>query len=117
MAETPDALPDLHDYLRSRARLLNPPDPSGAATPPHKATADHLGMDLESVRTALLVEIPTDFLSVKTADPALALAWRLGTRACFESLFGHGFMVTDFVHEPGPPSRAAYVLRRDEDAN
>jgi predicted GNAT superfamily acetyltransferase len=117
MAEDHCALPDLSDYLRGGAELLNPPDPAGIAKPPHEAPADRLGMDLEGAPTTLLVEIPTDFLSVKAADPGLALAWRLGTRACFEGLFSHGFTVTDFLHEPGPSSRAVYVLRRDIDAN
>jgi predicted GNAT superfamily acetyltransferase len=63
------------------------------------------------------MEIPTDFLSVKVADPGLALAWRLGTRACFELFFSHGFAVTDFLHEAGAASKAVYVLRRHEDAN
>jgi predicted GNAT superfamily acetyltransferase len=117
MAESPCALPDLHDYLRRGARLLNPPNPSSGAEPPHEATAGRLGMDLEGIPTPLLVEIPADFLSIKAADPGLALTWRLGTRACFEGLFRHGFAVTDFLHEPGPPSRAVYVLSRGEDAN
>jgi predicted GNAT superfamily acetyltransferase len=117
MAESPSALPDLLGYLRRGARLLNPPNQAGIAEPPHETTADRWGMDLEGIHTPLLVEIPADFLSIKACDPGLALAWRLGTQACFEGLFGHGFAVTDFLHEPGPPSRAVYVLRRDEDAN
>jgi predicted GNAT superfamily acetyltransferase len=117
MADSPCALPDLRAYLRGSARLLNPADPAGTSKPPHAATADSWGMDLEGAPRTLLVEIPTDFLSVKAADPGLALAWRLGTRACFESLFGHGFAVIDFLHEPGPPPRAVYVLRRGEDAD
>ena len=117
MAESPRARPDLREYLSRGARLLNPPDPAGIAEPPDEAIADRWGAVLESDSTTLLVEIPTDFLSLKAADPGLALAWRLGTRACFESLFGRGFTVTDFLHEPGPPSRAVYVVRLDEDAN
>jgi predicted GNAT superfamily acetyltransferase len=114
MAEGLCAQPALQDYLRSGTWLLNPPDPSGAATPPHHAAADRWGIYRKGNPTTALVEIPTDFLSVKAADPGMALAWRLGTRACFESLFGQGFAVTDFLHEPGPPARAVYVLRRDE---
>jgi predicted GNAT superfamily acetyltransferase len=117
MAGSPRTRPGLRDYLRRGARLLNPPDPAGIAEPPHEAIADRLGVDFEGVCTTLLVEIPTDFFSLKASDLGLALAWRLGTRACFESLFARGFTVTDFLHEPGPPSRAVYVLRQDEDAN
>ena len=117
MAESPRALPGLPDLLRRGARLLNPPNSAGIARPPHEATASRWGIVLEGTPTPLLVEIPTDILSMKASDPGLALAWRLGTRACFEGLFGHGFAVTDFLYEPGPPSRAVYVLRRDEDAS
>jgi len=117
MAESARARLDLRDYLSSGAWLLNPPDPSGTAAPPHDATADRWGVNSGGDPATLLVEIPTDFLSVKATDPGMALAWRLGTRACFESLFGQGFTVTDFLHEPGPPARAVYVLTRDEDAN
>jgi predicted GNAT superfamily acetyltransferase len=117
MADRPGALPDLLGYMRRGAWLLNPPNSDGNAEPPQQATADRLGMDLESVHTPLLVEIPADFLSLKASDAGLALAWRLATRACFESLFGHGFAVTDFLHESGPPSRAVYVLSRGEDAS
>jgi predicted GNAT superfamily acetyltransferase len=117
MAESPCALPGLRDHLRDSAWLLNPPSPAGIAEPPCEITADRWGMDLESAPTTLLVEIPTDFLSLKASNPGLALAWRLGTRACFERLFDRGFVVIDFLHEPGPPSRAVYVLRRGEDAN
>jgi predicted GNAT superfamily acetyltransferase len=117
MAEGPCRHRGLDDYLRSGARLLNPPDPGGSPKPPHEATADLWGKDSKGAPATLLVEIPTDFLSIKAADPGLALAWRLGTRACFEGLFGHGFTVTDLVHESGPPSRAVYVLKCDENAN
>jgi predicted GNAT superfamily acetyltransferase len=117
MAENPHALPELRDYLRDGASLLNPVNRAGVVEPPHEATAGAWGMDLKHIPTPLLVEIPTDFLSVKASDPDLALAWRLGTQTCFEDLFGHGFAVTDFLHEPGPPSRAIYVLRREEDAS
>jgi predicted GNAT superfamily acetyltransferase len=117
MAEEPGEAPKLTDYLRGGARLVNPPNPRGAARPPHEARADCWETDFEGAPTTLLMEIPTDFLSLKVADPGLALAWRLGTRAWFELLFSRGFAATDFLHEPGAASRAVYVLRRHENAN
>jgi predicted GNAT superfamily acetyltransferase len=117
MAESPCAQPGLLDYLRSGARPLNPSGPAGIATPPNEATADRWATDLEGTPATLLMEIPTDFLSLKAAKPELALAWRLGTRAYFEVLFGNGFTATDFLYEPGPPSRAVYVLKRGDNAN
>lgn len=66
----------------------------------------------ESRLSTVLVEIPSDFLALKAADPGLALAWRLRTRALFEALFAQDFIVTDFLYEPGPPPRSLYVLSR-----
>ena len=60
----------------------------------------------------MLVEIPSDLLALKAADPVLALRWRLGTRAAFQALFRQGYGVTYFFHEPGSTPRAVYVLTR-----
>jgi predicted GNAT superfamily acetyltransferase len=49
--------------------------------------------------SSLLVEIPADHSAMKQADPELALAWRLHTRHLFEKLFGHGYVVTDFIYD------------------
>jgi predicted GNAT superfamily acetyltransferase len=49
----------------------------------------------------LLVEIPTDFLAMKAADFPLAKSWRFAIREVFEHAFGHGYLVTDLVHEHG----------------
>ena len=62
----------------------------------------------------VLVEIPTDFLALKAADPALALRWRLGTRAAFQALFRQGFVVADFVCETRSAPTAAYVLTQTQ---
>ncbi len=56
-----------------------------------------------------LVEIPSDFQSLKRADRELALAWRLQTRKIFEDAFARGYMVTGFVFE-STPGRGFYVL-------
>lgn len=54
-----------------------------------------------SIRTnpLVLIEIPADFLKLKTKEPSQALEWRLYTRIVFEELFTNGFLITDFVHE------------------
>jgi predicted GNAT superfamily acetyltransferase len=69
---------------------------------------DELCADTETV----LVEIPADFLSLKAADPGLALAWRLGARRTFETLFAHGYIVTGFFRES---NRVFYVTTRDKE--
>jgi predicted GNAT superfamily acetyltransferase len=61
----------------------------------------------------LLAEIPADFMRLKAADSALAVAWRLFTRQVFETCFAAGYLVTDFIHEKTGP-RSFYALTHGE---
>ena len=61
-----------------------------------------------------LVEFPADFRTIRRADSALALAWRLQLRSICEAAFASGYTVIDFVHEPGQRARSCYVLQRIE---
>lgn len=62
-----------------------------------------------------LVEIPYDFLGIKSRDIGLAQQWRTLTRSVFEQAFGDGFVVTDFVHLGGEKfPRSYYVLSAGE---
>lgn len=60
----------------------------------------------------LLVQIPTDHSAIKRADPVLAREWRSHTRLVFETLLARGYVVTDFVSEPGLSS--AYLLTQGD---
>ena len=53
--------------------------------------------DLTCDEPRLLVEIPTDFDEMLVRDPALALEWRLSTRAIFEAYFARGYRAVDFL--------------------
>ena len=44
----------------------------------------------------ILVEIPAGFGEMQLGDPELALAWRLQTRAVFQSYFAKGYQAVDF---------------------
>jgi predicted GNAT superfamily acetyltransferase len=44
----------------------------------------------------LLVEIPVGVAQMQVEDPALALEWRLATRAIFQHYLSHGYRVVDF---------------------
>lgn len=55
----------------------------------------------------LLIEIPYDFISLKSRDLKLAKAWRQTSRELFEFTFTRGYSVIDFVVENG---RSYYVL-------
>jgi predicted GNAT superfamily acetyltransferase len=61
----------------------------------------------------LLVEVPANFQTVKKASLDLALAWRLNSRAAFETSFAAGYSVWDVVL-PGAKDvpRAYYLLQK-----
>ena len=54
-------------------------------------------VDLTCDEPRLLVEIPTHYDKTLVRDPALALEWRLSTRAIFESYFARGYRAVDFL--------------------
>jgi predicted GNAT superfamily acetyltransferase len=58
-----------------------------------------------------LAEIPSDFNALKATDFALARDWRFFTREVFETAFGAGYLVTDFIFDGG---RSLYVLSHGE---
>lgn len=60
----------------------------------------------------LLLCIPADFQAVKHADPGLARAWRLHTRALFQEAFGAGFTAVDLL---AGGDRCYYLLRAGPD--
>jgi predicted GNAT superfamily acetyltransferase len=63
----------------------------------------------------LAVDIPADFMALKTADLALARDWRFFAREFFETAFARGYIVTDFVYEGGEnPPRSLYILTDGE---
>ncbi len=61
--------------------------------------------------TLLLVEIPSDFQTMKTIDLPLAREWRDYTRRVFENAFDAGYLITDFVLDQG---HSYYVLTHED---
>ena len=55
----------------------------------------------------LLAEIPSDFNMLKSKDFPLARDWRFFSRELFETAFGTGYIITDFIYENG---HSFYVL-------
>jgi predicted GNAT superfamily acetyltransferase len=56
-------------------------------------------------------EIPSDFMALKAADFSLARDWRFFSREFFETAFAKGYIVTDFVFDPGENHpRSLYIL-------
>jgi predicted GNAT superfamily acetyltransferase len=60
-----------------------------------------------------LVEIPSDFMSLKAADLPLARDWRLFSREVFVSVFKSGYLVTDFIFDRAT-GKSLYVLADGE---
>lgn len=106
MSGDPAPRPGLAAHLAAGAFALNPPDASGRLVPPTAPAA------ATSLPAAVLLDLPADFHALKAADPELALRWRLGVREAFQALFARDYVISDFVAQPGPDPRAAYVLSR-----
>ncbi len=109
---------DLSHYLAAGTGILNPTHfgADGLPRPPAGdplAAVQALPLNEREV-PLLLVEIPADFQGIKAADPALALEWRLHTRALFTDLFQRGYLTTDVIYMPRPIPRSFYALSYGE---
>jgi chorismate synthase len=67
------------------------------------------GFDANWNEPRIKVEMPLDFSGMLTADPALALRWRLETRAIFQHYLARGYRVVDFAHDRAK-GRGQYLL-------
>lgn len=99
---------DLDHYLAAGAKVINPSIYEKNRWP-RPSEANFSDVSVEENRI-LLVEIPADFQSLRSADQSIALEWRMSTRAIFENLFARGYLVSDFVHLRGASPRSYYVL-------
>jgi len=68
------------------------------------------GSKLDSRAATVLIEIPGDVQAVKQADMDVAHRWRLHTRELFESYFGNGYTVTEFISEVAAGERRSFYL-------
>lgn len=106
----------LSQYLDAGAPIVNEPE-WGADHLPHPATSLEEALARAEDRpgsciVTVLVEIPADFLALKSASRELAIAWRHHTRQLFEALFEQDYVVIDFIHQREPLARSFYVLTR-----
>ena len=112
LAEEPARHPLAVDaILKAGATILNPStfDADGLLRLPERLTDAAGGL--------ALVEIPADFQGIKVQAMPRAKGWRLRTRELFEGLFGRGYYVIDFLHQPGGsdgPARSYYLLSPGE---
>jgi predicted GNAT superfamily acetyltransferase len=67
------------------------------------------GYDTNRNDPRIKVEIPLDFPRMLSADPPLALRWRIETRAIFKHYLAHGYRIVDFAHDRAQ-GRGQYLL-------
>ncbi len=102
---------DLAHYFAAGAKIINPTKTKeGNWSHPMEGSLAIEDYEQDENETLLLVEIPADFMAIRAVKLELALEWRTHTRRLFEGLFERGYLVTDFVHLPGPHPRSFYVL-------
>jgi predicted GNAT superfamily acetyltransferase len=97
----------LESFTSAGAVIVNPTlaGPGGLPRPAERTVA--------LTGNLAIIEIPAEFQAIKSADMALAHAWRAHTREVFEAAFGMGYWVTDFFHERlGERQRSFYALSR-----
>ncbi len=102
---------DLAHFLAAGAQIVNPAQENsdGWLTPP-PSPSPLPNISEGGKAPILLVEIPSNFQTLKQADPGLASAWRYYTRSLFEELFQLGYIVTESIFLPGRNSRSYYAL-------
>jgi predicted GNAT superfamily acetyltransferase len=97
--------------LRGDAGVLSASELISAGVP--LVNPSVVGEPLRPSKTAIggeeriLIQIPSDFQSLKAKDRNLALEWRLHTRALFEEAFAKDYLATDMLVEGG---RSYYLL-------
>lgn len=97
---TMEVLPD-----HSTAPVVNPAEMQGERLIPAG------GWRFPDEEGPVRVEIPSEFVALAEADPALGQTWRLQVRSIFHSLLARGLLATDFVRVEG---RAYYVFTPDD---
>jgi predicted GNAT superfamily acetyltransferase len=92
----PESRPPTCPVLNPAAGSVDLPQPPASFDPPHGPCC--------------LVEIPADIQQLKIAAPDLAQAWRLHTRAIFETAFAAGYTAVDLLRRNG---RNYYLLQQN----
>ena len=97
----------VRDASVATAPLVNPSREGGRWLAPGPA-----GLSLDAPR--VLVEIPVGVAELQLDDPALALEWRLATRAIFQAYFSRGYRAVDFFLSRAS-GRGHYLLAQQPD--
>lgn len=105
---------DLAHFLSTGAEIINPTFQNQEGLPQTEFhQLNRMTIDIQNstgTPPILLIEIPADFLELKSKNLSLARDWRLLTRNLFEYYFDHNYLITDFVHTRGENARSFYIL-------
>lgn len=100
----------LQNYQEAEAQFLYTPETdvnSGLLLAPKRYSAPSSKF--------LLLQIPSDYQSLRKTDLPLAQDWRFFTREIFEESFNAGYIVTDFIYDCSEATpRGFYVLTDGE---
>jgi predicted GNAT superfamily acetyltransferase len=96
--------PSLGRLLAAGVPVLNRSLASGA--PPRPPDAP---LPLPTASDPILIQIPSRFQAIKETDMALACAWRMHTRALFETAFAADYVVVDLLYEA---QESFYLLQK-----
>jgi predicted GNAT superfamily acetyltransferase len=112
---------DLAHYIGAGAQISNPTqvDKEGFVHPgeidmnisKQDTTTASMVSEVNHQQPAFhLVEIPANFLVLKSKNPLLAEEWRMHSRQIFQLFFSSGYIVTDFIYLSAKMPRSFYVL-------
>ncbi len=71
-----------------------------------------IAADLELDEDVLLVQVPSNILTIKRRDLSVARGWSVTTRAIFESYFKRGYCITGFASEKKLNTPNVYKLEK-----
>lgn len=100
----------LQDVNSAGAILLNSTGIDANSWPIPPENSEEFNATIKERPPLVLMEIPSDFLALKSADSKLAIQWRLHGRKYFEALFSAGYIITDFTYKGSEHPRSFYVL-------
>ena len=100
----------LKNYLEADAQILHTPETNvdlGLLMPPKHYSPPK--------KKLLLLQIPSDYQTLRKTDLSLAQDWRFFTREIFEESFNTGYIVTDFIYDRSESKpRSFYILTDGE---
>ena len=96
----------IDELLQAGVKLLNPARFDQKKWP--------VPVEIEQIiaKERVLVEIPADIQEIRRNDAGISGDWRHHTRKIFETLFAEGYLVVDFIFNPGDQPRSFYLMHK-----